>query len=59
MARNDYYRPADYQVMVYYRCDTCGVQTQAESCYAPGACCGAPLVAAHTLRDIVDALSDR
>ena len=45
MSKSDYYRPADYQVIVHYRCDKCGAETEQPSCYGVGDCsCGGQFI---------------
>ena len=45
MSASDYYRPADYQITIHYRCNSCGAETEQESCYGVGNCsCGGQFV---------------
>ena len=42
---SDYYRPADYQIIIHYQCNNCGAETEMESCYGVGNCsCGGQFV---------------
>jgi len=29
--KSDYYRPADYQIIIHYKCNSCGAETYQES----------------------------
>jgi len=41
MSSSDYYRPAQNQIMTIYTCDSCGKESEIESCYSMSTCtCG-------------------